>query len=210
MNTTFVYFFIFAIFLLLAIFLQIKYRFLCNSASVASGQQSYSFARTQLAWWTFLILISFISVVFLSGKIPTLDQSTLILLGIGSLTTISARVIDINDTQNYNQATAAASAPDSTSPQPAPLVQSNPKQNFLIDILSDKNGVSVHRFQAFMFNLVFGLWFIYQTLVNLKNISTYDLQPAIDAAIPIFSQNNLILLGISAGVYTSLKAAENK
>ena len=211
--STLIYIFLFVLFVLLAVFLQVKYCFLCTSVANANGKRPYSFARTQLTWWTFLVLSTFISVVLLSGKIPTLDQSTLILLGIGSLTTISARVIDINDIQNNTNQVATANATpatDGTVTQVPVLAQSICTGNFLTDILSDKNGVSIHRFQAFMFNLVFGLWFIYQSIQNLKSVSAASAQQLVDATIPIFTQNNLILLGISAGVYTALKSTENK
>jgi hypothetical protein len=93
-----IYFLVFA-FLLIAVILLQKLYFIVSDASTASPRP-YSFARLQLVWWTFIVLAAFISIIIASGQIPTLGNSTLILLGIGSLTTASARIIDISDNQN--------------------------------------------------------------------------------------------------------------
>ncbi|MBW4889832.1 hypothetical protein KXQ82_08900 [Mucilaginibacter sp. HMF5004] len=200
----------------------------------------YSFSRWQLVWWTFIIFASFISVIIASGKIPTFDNSTLILLGIGSITTIAATLIDISDNDNAaNTANANATqtvvvspppaapadpnAPVTAAPEAAPVVtvvntpapqpvlaQSINHNSFFLDILSDRYGINIHRLQAFVFNVVFGVWFIYTTVMHIKNITIASAQPAIDAVIPVITNNNLILLGMSAGIYTTLKTTENK
>ena len=150
----------------------------------------YSFARVQLIWWTVIILSSFISIFILRGDAPSFNTSTLYLLGISSATTISAALIDISD---------------QTNPKLAGLAQNIRGDNFFLDMLSDKNGVDVHRFQTLVFNLVFGIWFII-TVTRQLNLST----SAINDIIPDISSNNLILLGVSSGVYTALKSTENK
>lgn len=149
----------------------------------------YSFARVQLAWWTVIILVSFISTIILRGGAPTFNTSTLYLLGISSATTIGATLIDISDQAN---------------PAVTTLGQNMTSSGFFLDILSDKNGVNVHRFQTVVFNIVFGLWFIYEVLCNLKT------QNDINYIMPVITSNNLILLGVSSGVYAALKTTENK
>lgn len=76
-------------------------------------------------------------------------------------------------------------------------------ENFLIDILSDENGISIHRFQAVLFNLLFGSWFIYNVLSNisLKNI---------DFILPDIEPNYLVLLSLSSVTYTAIKTSENR
>jgi len=127
-----------------------------------------------------LIYLVVFAVLFViaSGQLPILDSSTLILLGIGSVTTAVARLMDISDTQNYNAAIAAATGTNATTGTTAPVVVTSntavgtpaalskdmPSQGFLLDILSDKTGVSIHRLQAVMFNLVFGVWFMFQSV----------------------------------------------
>ena len=245
MNPTTIYCIVFAFLLALVIYLQKKYCIVCNNCP--THPKPYSFSRSQLVWWTFIIFSVFISIIIATGKIPTFDNSTLILLGIGSLTTVSARLIDINDTANFDAANAAAAnqapvatpaaappvvpaAPADTADQAAPatppaipapattpapaatpkLAQYITRHNFLLDILSDKNSISIHRLQAFIFNLVFGFWFIYSSFENIKGIGIASAQSQIDAVIPIITSNNLILLGVSAGLYTTLKTTENK
>jgi hypothetical protein len=56
-----------------------------------------------------------------------------------------------------------------------------------------------------MFNLVFGLWYIKSVNQNLNQANI-----AVNDIIPVFSNNNLILLGLSAGLYAALKSMENK
>lgn len=149
--------------LVLIIFLQIKYSFISDDSTATI--KPYSFTRVQLVWWTFIILAIIISIVIASGQIPTLDNSTLILLGIGSLTTASARIIDISDKQNNAGAV---------------LNVNQTSQGFLLDILSDNNGVSIHRLQAFVFNLLFGLWFIYKSYKGINCAALTTTPPIIN------------------------------
>lgn len=167
----------------------------------------YSWSRVQLAWWTVIILSSFTTILLQTGIAPTLHSSTLALLGISVATTAAARVIDLGDQQNaqvfrHQNLTAT---------------------NFFLDILSDHNGVSIQRFQAVLFNAVFGIWFIATVLGNLSDVnfclSTFSksdpnlaqclLHPA-NFYMPIVTDNNLILLGLSSATYAALKIAENK
>ncbi|MEO6523472.1 MAG: hypothetical protein ABIN91_17445 [Mucilaginibacter sp.] len=227
-----IYYLVLALQIVLVIYLQKKYHVLCNDST--SHPKPYSFSRWQLVWWTFIILATFISVIIATGKIPDFGQSTLILLGIGSITTVTASLIDLSDDDNANAAAAAnavvavaaaTTPPTGTDPAvpdaapttvvvvtpPVPLKARDIKRsNFLLDILSDKNGISIHRLQAFIFNLVFGLWFIYTSVQQIKLINTLTLQKVIDGVMPVVTNNNLILLGMSAGLYTALKSTENK
>ncbi len=167
----------------------------------------YSFSRVQLAWWTCIVLAAFITIIFTKHQIPTLDSSTLVLLGIGVGTTAVATMIDVSDQSN-----------------PALKLSQNDKGvNFFLDILSDKNGVSISRLQVVIFNIVFGLWFVITVCHNLRMVDPYvytDLAKCVDCAtdhssvynliIPKICDNNLILLGLSSGTYVALKATENK
>lgn len=193
MNHT-IYFLVLAILLVVVILLQKLYSFISDASTAMP--KPYSFARVQLVWWTFIVFASFISIVILSGQIPTFDTSTLILLGIGSLTTASARIIDISDKQN---------------PPASGIVSVNQQsEGFLLDILSDNNGISIHRLQAFIFNFVFGLWFIYKSYKGIPQATVSTSADIINSIIPIITNNNLILLGLSAGTYVALKTTENK
>lgn len=188
------------------IFFDQKYGMLRDSSLAA--KKPFSFARVQLAWWTTIVLASFISVMLCKHAIPTFDSSTLVLLGISVATTGAARVIDQSDQSN-----------------PAIVRgQNQPGENLFLDILSDGTGVNIHRFQTVVFNLVFGVWFIAAVLRNLPQcpaIHCTDLMTCINCSadaskaaynfiIPRICDNNLILLGLSAGTYAALKTTENK
>jgi hypothetical protein len=148
----------------------------------------YSYARVQLTWWTVIILSSLITILLFKGIIPVFDSSTLILLGISSATTASGRMIDISDQKNASIVRS----------------QNQNSQNFLLDILSGSSGVDIHRFQAVIFNLVFGIWFICTVLYSLSHFSG-----DVNSIIPVLTPTNLTLIGISSGTYAALKTTEN-
>ncbi len=118
-----------------------------------------------------------------------MNQNDLIILGISAATTGAARLIDVSDQSKSNLT----------------LNINQPGQNFFIDILSDLNGISIHRFQAVVFNITLGVWYIYSTLHNLNGSGT-DL----NSMLPDIGSGNLVLLGISATTYAALKSKESK
>jgi len=79
----------------------------------------------------------------------------------------------------------------------------------LLDILSDETGVSLHRLQCLIFNLVIGGWMVYKIFLNMALLAVNS-KFGIDNIIPDVMPNNLVLLGISAGTYIALKSNENK
>ena len=164
-----------------------KYSLLRDSSNAAV--KPYSFSDVQLAWWMTIVLSSFITILLLKLNIPTFRDSTLILIGITGATKIAANAVDVSDQSN-----------------PAIIRhQDSGNDSFLLDILSDADGVSIHRLQTVIFNFVFGLWFIGTVLYQLKNFFG-----SIDLIIPDITNNNLILLGLSSGTYAALKTTENK
>jgi len=159
--------------------------------SSKAGRKPYSWSRVQLAWWTIILLSAFISVLFYYQQALTFSESTVVLLGISAATTATARVIDVSEAEN-------------------PLVSSRSQDdegsNLLLDILSDKNGVSINRFQTVVFNFAFGCWFIYTILKNLPVLP----KEGINGILPDISTNNLVLLGLSSATYAAMKTTENK
>jgi hypothetical protein len=67
---------------------------------------------------------------------------------------------------------------------------------FLTDIMSDENGVSVHRFQMVVWTAVLTLVFVYEVFRTF--------------AMPEFSSTLLTLMGISSGAYLTLKVPEKR
>ena len=170
----------------------------------------FSWSRVQLAWWTVIVLTVFITIIFKTGGIiPTFNNSTLYLLGISSVTTVSGTLTDISDQSN---------------PGLTNLAQNMKGTSLLYDILSDKNGMNIHRFQTFLFNLIFGVLFTYTAYQQLlltpackSGASSAEIKAWVDCItnyanqeMPVVTTNNLILMGASSGLYAALKTTENK
>ena len=179
----------FAVLFILVGILDRNYNMLKDASTAV--KRPYSFSRVQLAWWSVIILASFIAVLSISKKIPELDDSTWILLGISGVTTAAAGMIDVSDRTNQSLIQNH-------------LSQNQPSQGFILDILSDANGVSVHRFQSVVFNISVGVWFVWTVNSNLGG------QPMPDPIIPHLTNGVLALLGVSSGTYAVLKTTENK
>ncbi|NVO11513.1 MAG: hypothetical protein HXX16_16240 [Bacteroidales bacterium] len=173
-----IFFLTLIVLLLLIIYLDRKYKLLRDIS--ISDKKPFSYSRVQLAWWTWIIVTAFITIIFANGgNIPVLDSSTLILMGISAGTTSVASIIDVSD------------AADKT------RHQDERGKHFLYDIIDDSNGASIHRLQAVLFNIIFGVWML---------ITVYNKMECI----PPINTNCLILLGISAGTYSVVKTSENK
>lgn len=174
--------------ILLIIFLYFDFKNDLLKDSSTAIKKPYSYSRVQLAWWTLIILSSFISIVIVKNKIPELDQSTLILIGISSATIATGRLIDVSDQKDLT----------------INRYQNNERKGLLLDIISDQSGASIHRLQTVLFNLTFGIWMIITVLNNLNDFSI-----DVSKIIPIIQNNNLILLGLSSATYAALKIPEN-
>ena len=177
------------------------------------GKKPYSYARVQMAWWTLIIVSSYSSIFFTTWELPNFNSSNLILLGIGVGTTAVAAAIDVTDKSKN-----------------VPLIQDQLGDYMLLDILSDKNGISLSRLQAVIFNVVIGAWYIKHFNDNLANVVNAIAKcpdntflscrqgvldkvtagiSALNGIMPAIAQNNLILMGVSAGTYAALKTTEN-
>lgn len=69
-------------------------------------------------------------------------------------------------------------------------------ESFFADLLRDENGYSVYRLQFVLWTLVLGGYFVYAVVTRLT--------------MPTFSDQLLVLLGISSGTYVSLKTQERQ
>lgn len=179
-------------FLLLFTWLGIRFNLL-KDASTAT-KKPYSYSRVQLTWWTLIIISSFVSIFLSKGNLPILDSSIIILLGISSATTATAAVIDTSDQSNSKLT----------------LIQNQESEGFLFDILSDNNGISIHRLQAVLFNIIIGIWVLYNVQKGLIDCNPLTSQTCINAIFPSIDNNKLLLLGVSALAYVGLKTNENK
>ena len=138
----------------------------------------FSLARTQMAFWFFMVLASFLVIWLITGDTDTITTGVLVLIGISAGTALGSTAID--------------SSRRSDATQPPPTQKS---EGFLNDILSEgKKGVSFHRFQIAIWTIVLGFVFL-RSVLN-------------DLAMPDFDANLLTLMGISSGTYLGLKLPE--
>ncbi len=194
----------------------------------------YSLGRTQMAFWFFVVLASYLLIWIVTGDRDTLPQSALALIGISASTALGAVMVDASklsaaETQlrslkaeksgldqrvaQLEPAIAAAGAQDDTKREFAdkkgrleqvnqsiealtPTLAAAESAGFLTDILTDVDGVSLHRFQIVIWTLVLGFIFwtsVYETL-----------------AMPEFPGTLLALMGISNGTYIGFKFPEKQ
>lgn len=145
-----------------------------------ADKKPYSLARAQLMWWTIIILSCFcIKYGWDPTKVPQLNSMILALIGIGAGTTTLAGFIDSSDKQ-----------------QARFMHQNNNSVSFVYDVLDDGDGISIHRFQLLILNIVLGIIFL-NSFFLLKDF-------------PEFTGYELGLLGISSGTYLAIKTKENQ
>jgi len=176
---------------------------------VAEGMKApYSLARFQLAFWLYLVIAAYVFIWMITGELDTITGSVLALLGIGSGTALGAALIDQGKDEAKDAKVAATAETAATGaaaePAPAPAAAAAPTapkhqkspvtRGFLKDVLSDERGISIHRFQLFIWTLVLGVIFCTVVFGNLE--------------MPQFSSTMLGLMGISSGTYLGLKMPE--
>jgi hypothetical protein len=179
-----------AIFIVFYLSLIFKYKMMIKDSVINLTDEEntntyYSFSKAQFAFWTFIIVASFIFIWTFTTDLQSINTTALILLGITSATIVTSNLIGVNEEQNTVDRNELLKARTKTE-----------KTSFLVDIISDASGISIHRLQALIFNLVFGIAFIHQVLTNYS--------------MPEFNEVQLILLGLSNGTYAFLKTSENK
>jgi hypothetical protein len=139
-------------------------------------QRTFSLARCQLAFWTVLVVGSFLYIYMVTGVTSgVLTTTALWLLGISSGTSVLAQAA------GNTAANAVPSIPQ----------RSN---GFVADILSDSQGVNVHRLQMLIWTAVFGSILVTQVVTRL--------------AFPDYDTTTYALMGISSGTYIWFKRTE--
>lgn len=146
----------------------------------------FSFSRTQLLWWTNIILGGLFLSYLRAGILPDLNQTCLVLLGIGLGTAASARIVDSRSDKNPKA--KATGGPAVTT--------------FFGGILSDNRGVSIHRFQALVFNVVYGVTFVLAVIHATNGV------PHATKVFPTYSEATLGLLLVSSAGYVAVKTTE--
>lgn len=194
------------------LFMFISKNGLIKDDSNCVGTKPFSLAKTQFAFWTLIVFSSFVFLIsentFIIESVQTnkqdqpkdepaknakkdiilLSGTAMLLLGISGGTAVLGKTIDTSDQQRINTVVRAGS--------PAtPRHQDECSQGFLLDLLSDENGVSIHRFQNVIFTVVLMISFV-------VFVCTKGSMPEWDATL-------LTLSGISSAGYLGVKTNEN-
>jgi len=178
----------------------------------ADGRYPYSLSRTQAAVWLFLAALSFVFIWVVTGDLSTLNASVLALIGISAGTYLASAMIETpvqkpTGAQLPNPPPTPPPNPASSSPaNPEPAQAAKPGNvqkavnriknirfvgKFLADILSDDRGISIPRFQIFVWTIVLGIIF---------GVSVVN-----ELSMPEFSGTLLALMGISSATYVGAK-----
>jgi opacity protein-like surface antigen len=113
------------------------------------GPHPFSLARTQMAFWFFLVICGYVFCWLITKELDTITDSVLALIGIGSGTALGAALID-------------------TTTSPGAQLTATPSRGFLRDVLGDTGGgISMHRFQMFAWTLVLGIIFVSSVYAQL-------------------------------------------
>lgn len=199
-------------------------------------KRPYSLGRTQMAFWFFVVAISYVFIWMITSDLESLTDSALGLIGISAGTALGAAVVGSSKRKGVEskckdlekekavletRLNEELGPQIAASPQPANLSELKREQaekktrldqvnkeiqdltasitpqeteGFLIDILTDADGISLHRFQIAVWTIVLGFIF---------TVSIYS-----SLAMPQFSGTLLALMGISGGTYIGFKFPE--
>lgn len=114
------------------------------ATSLSAQQRTYSLARTQMAWWTFIIAASYVYRWMTRDTIPALNGQALALMGVNSAIAVVSRGVDLSRGTSF------------------PSV----KPHFFNDLISDESGVAIHRLQMLIFTVIVGLVFLHTVITT--------------------------------------------
>lgn len=147
-------------------------------------EPSYSLSRVQLLVWTVIISCSYIYVVFClncdPGILVEINRTALLLIGMSLVTKAAASTIDSSQTEEQRN-------------------RDEPSEGFFTDILSDGEGVAIHRMQ----NVI---WSVIAITVYISILLGIHDTPA---QLPTLDNTLLVLTGLSSVGYLGLKMSEN-
>ncbi len=154
-----------------------------------AGSKSYwhqhahplSMARLQMSIWFFVIITAFVFLWSTTGSLAGVNATAFALMGISGGTTVISALI--SQKQEWQAKDRAPNSPTSGA-----------LTNWLIDLLSDEKGITIHRFQMLAWTLVLAVVFVNGVIS--------------DYAMPVFTKELLGLMGISSGVYVGFKLKE--
>jgi hypothetical protein len=159
-----------------------------NSQLRPLKERPFSYSRVQLCWWSLIILVCYWYFFMRYGVLLPLTSTIAFLLGGPIAVFVFGRTIDNTQIKTNNEEV------------PTRHQDTEKSQGFFIDILSDDTGISIHRLQAALFNVIYGIGFISYFLNSIQTQKYPFIQ---------FETWQFALLGISAAGYLAIKANEN-
>ena len=177
----------------------------------AGATAAYSLGRCQMAFWFVLVVAAYILLYMVTWDMDTVTQGTLALIGISAGTAFSGALVDtsknaamVTERTQLNAELAAAAPPNAARQAEinSRILEINKQTDtplhisWVSDLLTDANGISLHRMQVFVWTIVLGVIFA---------VTVYN-----DLLMPDFSATLLGLMGISSGTYVGFKFPENK
>lgn len=145
-----------------------------GNSSRALEERTYSLGRVQMAWWFAIIIGAYIFLWVMTGSVPSLGSQALLLMGVSGITGMVSAGLDAS----RNIMLPASSG------------------KFLDDLLTDEQGVTLHRFQMLAMTLIMGVMFLFHVIVNLS--------------MPEFDGSLIALMGIAGGTYVGFKIPEKQ
>ena len=193
----------------------------------------YSLARTQAAWWFFLILASYLLIGMVTGDFSTsITGTTLILLGISAGTAAGSAFIDASKTSRVSHAQDAARATamyadlqtlDTDVAKLQTEMKTNPDPELAAQ-MADMEAVRTEKLSLYRKITNQSEGFLLDVLSDNHGVNFHRFQALAwtvvlgfifvghvyrDLAMPQFSETLLGLMGISSGTYLSLKIPES-
>jgi hypothetical protein len=159
------------------------------------GECVFSLARTQLAWWFFVILGCWLFLYTITGSIDCFNSTALLLISIGSGTALGGVVAGKINTA-LSGANPNAPIPTVDAAQRPPAFRSGLGAVIYDTLSDDDDKLAFHRFQLLAWHGILGLVFAFEVWKNL--------------AMPDFDSTVLGLLGISGATYAGFKTAPIK
>lgn len=138
----------------------------------ALHDRTYSLGYVQMAWWFGIIIGSYIFLWAITRNMPSIGGQALLLMGISGATGLTSAGLN------------------SGLKKELPIS----KGNFFEDILTDAQGITLHRFQMLAMTVILGVIFIIHVATTL--------------AMPEFDGSFLAMMGIAGGTYVGFKIPE--
>lgn len=235
-KTYFIIFVIFFVFVAVAFFFLAKKSGIMKDASeLKPVDRPYSLARTQMAFWFFLVVISYVFLWLVTNNFGTLSDSTLGLVGISAATALGSVAIHTGkdetkktkkeglekDYLTYKNRSAEIAQALAAQPQPSNATELQVEQSNMKSLmeLTDRQIKELSQRLA----PVTSKGFKYDIMADANGISLHRFQIVVwtlvlgimfihsiftNLAMPEFSTNVLALMGISSGTYVGFKFPE--